>query len=706
MHASGIHSFLSSRTFTPFQLHFLSNGLRFICTPPKSHLPSFIQHFLADDERGWQRFSRTLTQRVLFQDKEQGSYIAKFALPHKSNPAYLQRLEDSLRADMGDELRWLQQYRDQTLRLLTGVVSHPNNTAAVSSSSSNHSLADRLFIQELLRDASITIKPADKNLGLAFVDTSWYRAELRRMLADTVTYKKLATSDRSLALLKTQLLAELKKLAGRRKSTLDLHQPEHADKMFDFLTKKVTADTAAIPNIYLLIKVHKPKGLCGRPIVPCTRWITTPASVLADHLLQAIIKKADIPWLVKDTKSLVNSIERTVIPPGAADGLFVTADIASLYTNIDTDMGLALVRTFLTEQKVAHDLKTLIMDLLSFVMRNAYLSFNGQVFHQVDGTAMGTAVAPSYANVVVYMLERDVVKRFTVAGSLYTYWRYLDDIFALIHRSAASSFRSSMNQLHRKLTFEFVTEEDSAAFLDLSIFKGARFHARGVFDTRVHQKKMNLYLYIPFHSFHTAAAKRSFILTELMRYIRNSSDEADYNGLKQLFFQRLRDRGYPSKFLEPEFSSIHYCDRHYFLSDSAALAAHPLIHTAPPRSRCLLRRLACSATPPGSLPLVFIVPFTPLSSLVPTRQVLLDRWHLLADTRALPSCGKPIIAYQSAPSLAKALVFTKEKRNEAAAKPAATVQTSLRSFFRRAPAAAAAAHAATALTQPDRQQPA
>ena len=35
---------------------------------------------------------------------------------------------------------------------------------------------------------------------------------------------------------------------------------------------------------------------------------------------------------------------------------------------------------------------------------------------------------------------------------------------------------------------------------------------------------MNLYLYIPYNSFHTDAMKRSFIQTELMRYIRNSSD--------------------------------------------------------------------------------------------------------------------------------------------------------------------------------------
>jgi hypothetical protein len=36
---------------------------------------------------------------------------------------------------------------------------------------------------------TITIKSADKNLGLVMVDTSWYEEEPKRMLSDRVTYK-------------------------------------------------------------------------------------------------------------------------------------------------------------------------------------------------------------------------------------------------------------------------------------------------------------------------------------------------------------------------------------------------------------------------------------------------------------------------------------------------------------------------------------
>lgn len=677
VHSSGIHNFLTHRTFTPFQLQFLSNGLRFICTPPKTHLPQFIHEFIDDHGRGWKRFIRSLTQRILYQDKQQDdrNNLQRFHLPKSSmNDNYLHRLETDNRALMADELQWLDRYSQLTLQLLTKVVTHPHTAQHVEYSVSNHSAADRRFLNELLLDRSITIKPADKNLGLAFVDTSWYNSELKRMLSDTITYQRCQPTFTqqgkqipfSVDKLKDSLLSQLRKLAARHSATLEEWFPEYGKQLTTFLTDKVSKASSSIPNIYLLIKVHKPKGLCGRPIVPCTKWLTTPASVLADFLLQDIVKQAQIPWIVKDTKSLIVDIESS--PLSMRAGIFVTADIASLYTNIDTKLGLELIRKFLLEQKVAHDRIMLIMQLLELVMNNAYLSFRQTLYHQIDGTAMGTAAAPIYANIIVYMLERDLVTEFQQRGVLHFYRRYLDDIFAFIEASAAAEFIRRMNELHKKLVFEFVTDPNEASFLDLLLFKGKRFQAEGIFDMRVHQKKMNLYLYIPFDSHHTPAAKRSFIQTELMRYIRNSSDMQDYLQLKQLFFQRLRARGYPSLFLEPVFNSIYYIDRPYFLHPSSSLLTHPLLLTQPPMSLCLQKSLQKARDIHSqlqhhqpTLPLVFVIPYNPLSALVPTRRILTQYWEVLAHSFRTDAPFPPIIAYQAAPSLGRMLVHAKEK---------------------------------------------
>ena len=416
---------------------------------------------------------------------------------------------------------------------------------------------------------------------------------------------------------------------------------------------------------------------------------------MVDHLLQGIVRSANIQHIVKDTKSFVVELEQTILP--TRDGIFVTADIASLYTNIDTAMGLTLVRRFLIEQQTSATHTELIMDLLTFVMQHSYLQFHESIFHQIDGTAMGTACAPTYANIVVYMLEKATIH--DMSHSVHLYRRFLDDVLVYMERDAAPEFMHRMNHLHAKLRFDFVIHSSEAAFLDLRIHKGKRFETSRIFDLSVHQKKMNLYLYIPFHSFHSDAMKRSFIQTELMRYIRNSSDIHDYLQLKQIFYQRLRDRGYPPSFLLTLFDSIFYSDRPFFLWPAATLHSHPLLLTHPPKSACLLRRIQrwklqqSSSAWDSQPPPVFVIPYSPLSRVIPTRALLSKHWEIVQEAIE-SSIPKPIIAYQSSASLLKTLVYQKATQS---AKMRVTTplvapsakQSSIQRFF----------HAATPTTQ-------
>lgn len=651
------------------------------------------------------RFVRSLRQRLLFeQAADDKPYLAKFAVRSARGAHFASLLEDNLRPELHHAFDLLEKYSSHTSRLLSDAAALDQRVSVMQRQPRNFTKPDADFLRRLMTDPAITIKPADKNLGMVLVDTVWYNAELARMLADTVTYARFRPPMRGperrrtridFPAYKKELLAELRKLGvthAKAFEYLDKSGVHCASDMLKCVTQRATDENSTVPTIYLLIKVHKASGLCGRPIVPSTHWLTTGPSIVVDHLLQEILRKANIAHIVKDTKSFVVELENLRLPTGG--GVFVTADIASLYTNIDTKMGLALVRRFLTEQDVPPVVASLIMALLTFVMSHSYLQFDGKIFHQIDGTAMGTACAPAYANIVVYMLEKQVIA--DMARVVHLYRRFLDDVFAYLERSAVAEFIHRMNHLHPKLRFEFVTHDSEAAFLDLRIHKGPRFTESLIFDLSVHQKKMNLYLYIPFHSFHTDAAKRSFIQTELMRYIRNSSDRTEYSDLKRIFYQRLRDRGYPSSFLQPLFSSIFYADRRFFLWPAKTLHLHPDIVTRPPLSACLQRRMqrwtasqSSSATAPAiqSRP-VFVIPYSPLSAVLPTRQLLMRAWDLIQDAMPQPIPG-PIIAYQSSSSLLKTLVYSRARLMELAARPpptqpaAAPTQTRLSSFVAR-----------------------
>ena len=602
-------------------------------------------------------------------------YLAKFAVKSARSARFTDRLESDARESDWHSFDLLDKYCAHTAALLRGSINLEHHQSLLRHQRRNHTAVDTAFIQRLMNDSSITIKPADKNLGMVLVDTHWYDKELTRMLNDAVTYKPFRkqrllrgiTTPFTIEQLQAELCAELGKLIKRHESSLKVWNGNYADAITKYLRLSVTAKVCVVPSIYLLIKVHKASGLCGRPIVPSTHWLTTPPSVVVDHLLQEIARDANIRHIVKDTKSFVVELEQCIL--STRDGIFITADIASLYTNIDTQMGLRLVRLFLVEQCVSAVHSELIMDLLTFVMQHSYLQFHGAVFHQIDGTAMGTPTAPTYANIVVYMLEKQIIAE--MSATVHLYRRFLDDVLVYLDHASTAEFMTRMNQLHPKLRFDFVVHPTEAAFLDLRIHKGERFAKHRIFDLAVHQKKMNLYLYIPYHSFHSDAMKRSFIQTELMRYIRNSSDVRDYSQLKQIFYQRLRDRGYPSSFLLPIFDCIFYADRQFFLWPAATLSAHPLLHSHPPQSACLLRRIARfrvaqNDLSPSAAPLrppVFVIPYSPLSRLLPTRTLLSKHWDIITEA-IQPRLPKPMIAYQSATSLVKQLVYQKAAQEE------------------------------------------
>ncbi len=681
VHPSGLHNF-SRRTFSPIDILFLSNGLRFIPTPRPQLLSRFISDYLHDDQSGWPRFARRLSTTVLHQhaipaDKRDTEFRRKFSIASSRGISHVSRahLEDNQRESLATQLHYLQQYRTLTHRLLTEAVTSPATRNMVMHFSRNNvTRSHREFLRCLVDDPELTIKPADKNLGLVLLDTSWYRDTLLNMLSDRVTYRpfneRMLRHDGKLipctaGQLGTKIMLHLNHLVDRHQTAIECwaeRDERRARRVSLFLRYAIPADKARLPEIYLLPKVHKPT-LSGRPIVPCTRWVTTPASVLVDHLLQEILVRAKIPWLVKDTKSLIVDIESHVFLDVAHTHVFVMADIVSLYTHIDTPMGLTMVQEFLHDQQIPHAHAQLILALLTFVMHHSYLTFdNGRrVFQQVDGTAMGTPCAPAYANIVVYMLERRSIQRMLASGRLLFYRRFLDDIIAHARdQSSADELAQCMNTLHPKIRFEFETHPTRAHFLDLEVFIGPRFEASGVFDLRVFQKKMNLYLYIPYTSYHTAAAKRAFILTELQRYIRNSSSWDDYVALKHVFYQRLRDRGYPAQFLEPVFNSVYYEDRAFFLG-TRRLPSHVDDMRPVPRSACLQRRVNAHSTVDEARiqPLTFIIPYTPLSDRLPTRAILLTYWELMKLAVADSTLPRVVIAYRSEPSILRLLVHSK-----------------------------------------------
>ena len=142
-------------------------------------------------------------------------------------------------------------------------------------------------------------------------------------------------------------------------------------------------------------------------------------------------------------------------------------------------------------------------------------------------------------------------------------WTFQDDGFGiwLGTYNALLWWLSCFNQIHPRMSITHSISTHEVVFMDLTITKGERFKNNGLLDYQVYQKPIARYGYIPFHSFHTQSSKRSFINTELNRYTTHSSSVYSYLKVKQLFYKRLRGRGYPFKFLSPLFKRHSYAIR-------------------------------------------------------------------------------------------------------------------------------------------------
>jgi len=79
-----------------------------------------------------------------------------------------------------------------------------------------------------------------------------------------------------------------------------------------------------------------------------------------------------------------------------------------------------------------------ILELLEFVLTTTYFAFRGEIYRQKFGTAMGSPVSPSVANIFMEQLERTLSA--TVPEDLRPkLWkRYVDDTLEVVKRGTVN----------------------------------------------------------------------------------------------------------------------------------------------------------------------------------------------------------------------------------------------------------------------------
>ena len=119
-----------------------------------------------------------------------------------------------------------------------------------------------------------------------------------------------------------------------------------------------------------------------------------------------------------------------------------------------------------------------------------------KVHIQKQGTAMGTKMAPAYANIFMGTLKSRILSQTTPSS---IHWkRYTDDIFLVWAdtKESLEQFIKSINDLHPCINFTTEFSREEITFLDLFLYKGERFAKEGILDLKTHIKPTNTQQYV------------------------------------------------------------------------------------------------------------------------------------------------------------------------------------------------------------------
>lgn len=403
----------------------------------------------------------------------------------------------------------------------------------------NLSHPERLALKQLQHNADIVIKPADKGSAVVVMTKSSYIREAMRQLNNPRFYKKLDTP---------VFPSNIPKI---NQILTNMYRDGYIDKkQLDFLS---ASDADRARRFYLLPKIHKPREKWPHPDMPDGRPIVSDSaseSCRVSQYLDSHIRPISIlhPSYIKDTYDFVQKVRDLRIPK---DALLVTADVTSLYTNMEISRMIQCVKEAFHKFPSPNRPDHYLLELLELTLRNNDFTFNGDTYLQVCGTAMGKAYAPGLADLYLQYFDEKARTGFKVPPR--HYFRYLDDIFLVWFGSVAElkEFETFLNSLIPGITVTFNYSDTSIDFLDTTIYTIPDPSDPGykITKTRVFFKPTDTHQLLHKLSFHPRHTCLGVLKSQFLRFKRISSTKRDFDESSQILMRSLHFRGYSKRMM-------------------------------------------------------------------------------------------------------------------------------------------------------------
>ena len=340
--------------------------------------------------------------------------------------------------------------------------------------------SERRAITSLKKNRDLVILPADKGRATVVMNQDMYKEKMMKLLdsKDYCIVKKNPIPRMELAI--RTILSTFE-----RAGMIDTH-----------IKRRLTPYNSLIPQIYGLPKIHK-EGCPMRPIV-CT--IDSPSYQLAKFITKILAPlTGHTDTFIGNSTQFVEESKQWELDP---QDLMISFDVKSLFTSVPINVVMTILMERLEADSTLGDRTALdpyqICQLTEKCLGSTYFAFQGQIYQQIQDTAMGSPLSPVIAN--IFMEDFETTALVTADYQPKVWKRYVDDTFVIWPhgREKLNAFLQHINSLHPNISFTMEIEKDhKIAFLDVMIER-----ENNRLKTTVYCKPTHTNLYLNFRSNH------------------------------------------------------------------------------------------------------------------------------------------------------------------------------------------------------------
>ena len=468
-------------------------------------------------------------------------------------------------------------------------------------------------LKKLVNDKIIDIRKVDKGKTILIIDYA------QRLKAEEINITKIASlcdvqasnwsenreyAENAMKELfyakfaeKNELTAVTGLLAGGTNGEL-----RNEDGSHKFSRVVVSAELFAkqdTPYVYPLFKVHKVPieqlaqisanevavKIPSRLVVGMANCQLSRVQIWLEHFLTPLSKLYGKFEYIKDTTDFLAEIEKVKIKARSENWdwnyhTLFAVDVKALYPSVKFEhLQKALWHCFDKCTQWSHNVKTLLVDLIIYTLKNQQVYWNQKYYMLNQGIPTGGKHSCPLANILLTFilleaLETDVQfgREFTLNINLWK--RFIDDGSGIYNGSMLEflNWFTSLQLVFGKYGLELTCDTDThtvnennelfekiengITFLDVDIFK-----SDGTIHTKEHRKETSSNSYLHYESAHPRHTFAGIIKSQLYRIRRLCSRETDYNEAVLNLKNRCLNSGYKASLIESILSEANNIQR-------------------------------------------------------------------------------------------------------------------------------------------------